>query len=117
MYAEPQTITINATPYTLPRIQSSPIGVFRNDVGTVRLSVSHNLGKRSRSTARLEFSKIATDPLLSEQVEFKMACYFTVDVPERGFTPAEQKQVIDALTAWMTASSGANVTKLVGNEL
>jgi hypothetical protein len=37
-------------------------------------------------------------------------------VPVVGFTITEQKQIIDALTAWLTASTGANVTKLLGGE-
>lgn len=117
LFAEPQTVTINAVAQTLPRIQSSPSGVFRKDDGSVKLSVSHNLGKRNRSTVRLDFTKIAADPLTAENTEFSMSTYVVVDTPIRGFTVVEQKQIVDALTAWLTASTGANVTKLMGHEL
>lgn len=117
MFTEPQTITINAVANSLPRTSSSPTGVFTKDDGTVRLAVSHNLGKRTRSTVRLDFSKIAADPLLSENVQFSMSTYIVVDTPIRGFTVVEQKQIVDALVAWLSATSGANVTKLLGREL
>jgi hypothetical protein len=45
-----------------------------------------------------------------------MSTYIVADVPVVGFTITEQKQIIDALTAWLTASTGANVTKLLGGE-
>jgi hypothetical protein len=38
------------------------------------------------------------------------------DVPTTGYTIAEQKQILDALTGWFTASSGANATKFLGGE-
>ena len=39
-----------------------------------------------------------------------------IDVPETGYTITEQKQIVDALVAYLTVSTGANVTKLLGNE-
>jgi hypothetical protein len=45
-----------------------------------------------------------------------MSTYIVADVPPVGFSVVEQKQIIDALTAWLTASSGANVTKFLGGE-
>jgi hypothetical protein len=45
-----------------------------------------------------------------------MSAYIVADVPVTGYTIVEQKQIIDALTAWLTASSGANATKMLGGE-
>jgi hypothetical protein len=45
-----------------------------------------------------------------------MSTYLVVDVPVTGFTIAETKQIIDGLTAYLTASSGARVTQLLGGE-
>jgi len=39
-----------------------------------------------------------------------------VDVPVNGYTVAEAKAVVDALVAYLTASTGAQVTKLLGGE-
>jgi hypothetical protein len=45
-----------------------------------------------------------------------MAVYVVIDTPETGYTIAEQKQIVDGLTGYLTASSGANVTKIIGGE-
>jgi len=45
-----------------------------------------------------------------------MSTYLVVDVPDTGFTIAEQKQIVDALTAYLTATSGARTTQLLGGE-
>jgi hypothetical protein len=45
-----------------------------------------------------------------------MAAYLVVDVPIIGYTVTEQKQVVDGLTGYLTASSGARVTQLLGGE-
>jgi ABC-type dipeptide/oligopeptide/nickel transport system ATPase component len=45
-----------------------------------------------------------------------MSCYIVADVPTTGFSITEQKQIVDAMTAWLSASSGANVTRLLGGE-
>jgi hypothetical protein len=39
-----------------------------------------------------------------------------LDVPVNGFTTAEQVQIITGLTTWLTASTNANATKMVGGE-
>jgi hypothetical protein len=117
-FADPQSVTINAVANTLPRISSGTnAGVFQKDDGNVKLSVSHAYGKRTRRTIRLDHRKIAPDPLISAQnIEFSMSCYLVVDTPVTGYTIAEQKQIVDALTAYLTASSGAKVTQLLGGE-
>jgi len=119
MYSDPQTVTINSVGQTLPR---TGVGVhsgeFTKDDGIVRLLVSHQYGKRTRRTCRLDFSKIAADPLVSAQnIKYSMSAYIVVDTPITGFTVSEAKQIVDALTAYLTASSGARVTQLLGGEI
>jgi hypothetical protein len=45
-----------------------------------------------------------------------MRCYVVVDTPVNGFTVTEQKYLVDALSAYLAASSGAKVTQLLGGE-
>jgi len=118
MYADPQSVTINAVANSLPRISSGPTsGIFRKDDGTVKLTISHNENKRSRRMVRLDHSKLAVDPYItSNNTPVNMACWFVVDVPLLGYGIAEQKQVADGLTAYLTASTGAAVTRLLGGE-
>jgi len=118
MLADPQSVTINAVANSLPCISRGVnLSSYQKDDGTVKLSISHNYGKRTRRAARLDFSKIAADPLVSAQnIKYSMSAYLVIDVPPTGFTVAETKYVVDALTAYLTASSGAKVTAIAGGE-
>lgn len=117
-YADPQTVTINAIANSLPRTSSGVnAGEFTASDGAVKLSVSHAYGKRQRRTARVTHSKIAPDPLISStNIKYSMSAYVVVDVPPTGYTVTEAKQIVDGLLAWLSASSGANITKLLGGE-
>lgn len=118
-YADPQTITINAIANTLARTGFGPnAGSFSKDDGTVKLAVSHAYNKRTRRSLRVDHSKYVSDILVpANSVLASMSCYMVVDTPLAGYTIAEAKQVIDGFTAYLTASSGANVTKLLGGEV
>lgn len=117
-FSDPQSLTINAVPNTLPRISSGPnSGAFSNADGTVRMSVSHAYGKRIRRTMRVDASKIGTDPVYPGQnVRSSMSVYIVVDTPVVGYTVTEAKQVVDALVAKLSASTGASVAQLLGGE-
>lgn len=117
-FSDPQTVTINAVAQTLPRTSSGvDAGVFTKDDGNVKLSVSHNYGKRIRRTVRLEHSKVAPDPLISStNIKYGMTAYLVIDVPVTGYSVTEAKQIVDGLTAYLTATSGARVTQLLGGE-
>lgn len=117
-FADPQSVTINAIANTLPRISSGvDSGAFQKDDTTVKLAISHTYNKRVRRVIRLDHSKVATDPLVPTQnAPYSMSTYIVVDVPLVGYSVAEQKQVVDGLTGYLTASSGARVTQLLGGE-
>lgn len=117
-YADPQSVTINAVPVSLPRTGSGiGTGSFASADGLVTLSVANTYGKRTRRLIRLSQSKISADPLVpSQNVRSSMSVYMVVDVPVNGFTVAEQKYLVDAFTAYLSASSGAKVTQLLGGE-
>lgn len=118
MYADPQSITINAVANSLPRVSTNGASsLYQKDDGNVKLSISHAYNKRTRRVARVEFKKTAQDPLFPAQnTPYNMMAYVVVDVPPTGFSVTEQKQIVDSLTAWLSASSGANVTRLLGGE-
>jgi len=117
-FADPQSVTINAVAQSLPRVSSGVnTGSFRKDDQTVALTVSHTYGKRTRRQIRLDFDKVAADLFQADvNLKYSMSAYIVIDTPEVGFTLAEQKQVVDALTAYLTASSGAKVTSVLGGE-
>lgn len=118
-FADPQSVTINAVANSLPRTSNGPgpAGAFRKDDGNVELLVSHAYGSRTRRTVRLNHRKVATDPFNSSlNAQYSMSVYLVVDHPVVGYTNVEQKQIVDALTAYLTASTGARVTQLLGGE-
>jgi len=117
-FADPQSVTINAVANALPRTASGVnTGSFTKDDGNVALTVSHSYGKRTRRQLRLNVRKIAADPLISSSnILYSMGATLIVDTPVTGYSIAEQKQVVDALIAFLSASSGAKVTQLLGGE-
>lgn len=118
-FADPQSVTINAVPFSLPRIGSGlTSGAFQSTGDPlVKLSVSHATNNRARHVLRVDHSKNAADPLNpTTNLPYNMGCYLVVDVPLFGYTQVEQKQVVDGFVAYLTASSGARVTQLLGSE-
>lgn len=117
-FADPQSVTINAVAQSLPRVSSGVnAGRFSKDDGNVILEVSHNYGKRTRRALKLTHAKIAADPLISSQsIRYSMSATLVVDHPITGYTVTEAKQIVDALVAYLAASTGARVTQLLGGE-
>jgi hypothetical protein len=116
-FADPQSVTINAVANSLPRVSSDKnSGAFQKDDATVKLTVSHQYGARTRRTIRLDHRKIAPDVFTSDNKQYSMSTYIVVDAPVTGYTNAEIKQVVDGLTAYLTASTGAKITQLLGGE-
>jgi hypothetical protein len=117
-FADPQTVTINTVANTLPRVTTNgSASTYSKDDGNVKLALSSAYGKRTRRTARIDHRKTAADPLFpSQNAPYSMSTYIVCDVPVTGYPVTEQKQIVDALVAWLSASSGANITKLLGGE-
>lgn len=117
-FADPQSVTINAVPISLPRVSSGvSFGAFRAADTLTDLSVATSYGKRTRATVRLSSNKLVPDPLVTGRSErVNMTAYLVVDTPRTGFTVAEAKQVVDGLVAYLTATTGARITQLLGGE-
>jgi hypothetical protein len=119
-FADPQSVTINAVANSLPRVGISDTkGVFRKDDGNVALQITSTTNsKRDRMAVRLDHKKVAPDPLMpASNVPFSLSVTVVVDRPTVGYSLTEQKQIVDAVTAYLTASSGARVTQLLGGEI
>lgn len=117
-FADPQSITIAGVATSLPRVSSGQnTGAFAANDGLVKMSVASQYGKRTRRTLRVEHAKIAPDPLIAAQsVKYGMTAYVVIDAPVTGYTVAQQKEVVDALVAYLAATSGSKVTQLLGGE-
>jgi hypothetical protein len=112
-FADPQTINSVNCPRTGSGIDQ---GQFRSADQTHALKVQHQYGKRTRRTIRFDHNKIAADPLTAENTRYSMSAYLVVDMPTVGYSVAEAKVVVDALVAYLTASTGLKVSMLLGGE-
>lgn len=117
MYADPQTVTINAVPKTLARTGSTDnSGKFATPDRAVKLEFNHQYGKRVRHQSKLTSDSLVANPLISGQnINQSMSVYIVADVPA-GYDTVAAKQVVDAFVAFLSASSGAAVTRLLGGE-
>lgn len=115
MFADPQSVTINATPVSLPRIAvGNQEATYRSADETVQLRVSHQDSKgRKRRMVRLDQTTIAADPLTAENTSQKAGVYLVIDEPKYGFADEDLDYLVDALVAWL---SSANIAKMLGGE-
>ncbi len=118
-FADPQSVTISGTAISLPRTaMQGTSGAFQSSDGNTVLSISDSYGNRNRRVIKLQSTKVAADPLTSGANNYySMNTYLVVDTPKVGYTVAEAKAVVDALVAYLTASTGARVTQLLGGEI
>lgn len=118
MYADPQSVTVNAIAKTLARVGSpSPEsrGVFKTTDGEFSLECRQLSTKdRFRREIRLTQKKVAVDPISATNKEISSSVIITVDEPRWGFTDTELGYLSSALVAWF---SNTNRDKLLGGEL
>ncbi len=119
-FADPQSVTIGTVPgaVSLPRVNGvGELGKFLNYDAKTVLTVGTTYGKRTRHSARLTYSKVVTDPLISStNVLVLGGITVTIDVPPSGFSAVEQKELAKALITHLTASSDAALIKLIAGE-
>lgn len=115
---DPKSITISGTTLSLPRTSTGAnASTYSSADGTVQVLASHTLGKRNRRVLRIDHSKISSDVFVPAQnVKLSMSNYIVFDVPPVGYTIAEQKAVFDGFRTMFSASSDADITKLLGGE-
>lgn len=115
MFSDSQTVNSVAMPRTGMSLDA---GVFTSADTSQVLAVRQQSGKRYRRTVRLDHRKVVPDTLVPDvNRSVSLSCYLVVDTPREGYTVAEQKALVDAVLAWLSASTGANVTKLLGGEV
>jgi hypothetical protein len=118
-FSDPQSVTVSGTAITLPGTGIvGPNGhVYTSNDGLTQLTISSAYGTRNRRTARLTTTVTVADPLVSgTNVVRSSSVYFVIDAPKNGITNAQLLAQATGLFAWATASSGANITKILGGE-
>lgn len=116
MFADPQTVTVNAVAQTLAAISREPMASkYREDIGEYELVISHQeAAKRNRRVVRLNRVITAADPFIPAQnVEQSHSVYLVIDAPIAGFTNTQLKDDVLGLVGWLTS---VNVLKVLGGE-
>lgn len=119
MLADPQSVTINGSAVSLPRVGNTANGgVYQASTGLVRLNLAHTPGRsRTRRAFKLTQDAYSADPLVPAQnLRASMSVWLGVDVPSYGFTTADQGYLIAALLANLQANTSANIGKFLGGE-
>lgn len=115
-YADPQSITVNAVPKSLPRISSGESqSVYKTADDEFQMRISHQTSKsRVRRMVRIDQKVVAADPLTAENVYQTAGIYLVIDEPQFGFDDTELGYLVTALKDWIIA--GTNTSKLLGSE-
>jgi hypothetical protein len=117
-FADPQSTTIGATTFSMPRTGSGlTSGSFATSDGNVTMEVSHDRRKRNRHLIKLSQTKTVTDPLIpANSAPTTISVHLVADVPPFGWTATEQLDAIKGLIGTLSASTYADAVKLLGNE-
>jgi hypothetical protein len=117
VFSDPYVVTISGASKSLNGTTKTDNGSrFATPDRSHRLLVSHNYGKRQRHTIRLEVDSLTANPLVTGQyVQGSYSVYLTVDMPN-GFDTTAAKAGVEGLLAKLSATSGADITKLIGGE-
>jgi len=117
-FADPQSIKISGVTTSLPRVSSGDYrSKYESADGLIDLTVSTQNGKRKRQVARIDISKVTTDPFIPAQnVEVSSSIQLVVDRPLAGFTNAEALAVVSGFIEALTAESSKRITQLLAGE-
>lgn len=118
MFADPLSITVNAVAQSLARTSmGTNAGAFSKDDGSHKLAIAHSLGKFNQRVIRFDRRSTVADPLTTGNFyETTDSVWLVTRTPQSGLSLAAQKQLIDGFLTFLTASSGANITKLLAGE-
>lgn len=116
MFADPQSVTVNAVAQSMPRIQiDGKKCIYQKADGTFTLTISHQAlsNDRIRSMARIDQKAIVPDPLTAVNDYETLSFYFVIDRPTAGFSSTQTDQLIAGLKTWLDSTA---VGKLYGQE-
>ncbi len=115
---DPQSITvIGTTATTLPRTETDKsAAAYSSADQLVKLSVSHQYGRRRRTLVGVDVNKISPDPLTDVKMKIGASVKTVIDQPLVGFSIDELVIAVQGHCAWLTANSGANLKKVLAGE-
>jgi hypothetical protein len=122
MFTDPQTITVNAVPKSLQKINQDKYSseyLLRSSTDEYRLIIRNSSGlnkKRGVTVDRhnVEFTHTVF-PVAPATLSTVRKVYFVIE-NQQGDTLTDPTNVAAGLFAWATASSNANITKVMNFE-
>lgn len=118
-YTDPQAITVDGTAHALPRVLTgTTVGKFISADAARELTIDpRGSAKRRRNVVRFYTKRNAVDPQVpTATIPVQSMVSITIDRPSAGTTDAEIEKDLLGLIAWLTASTNANLKKLVVGE-
>lgn len=117
MFADPFTITVNAIAKSLGRTGTGiDTAAYSTSDRAYRVTIAHTYGRRTRRMAKMVHDTLTANPLVSGQnINQTVSVHLVIDSPP-GYDTTLLKQDVDGYLAWLSASSGAAVTKLLSGE-
>lgn len=107
MLTDPMVTKLGATTVTLPRTTAGKdSAVYRDpnfrstEAGEtgLELSISHQYGKRTRRTVRINANKVAAGATtFTSSPSSSMSVYVVLDAPVSGFNKSEQEDILESL--------------------
>jgi len=129
MFTDPVSLTpgaaFDAGAVSLPRVsQQGAVSVYQagpltvNAGSLLRVTASHQYGRRTRRSLRCDYSDNAGATLISGTTSPRsMSCYVVFDVPSAGqFSATDQLALFNGLKTTWSASTDALIKKLLGGE-
>jgi hypothetical protein len=122
MFADPQTLTVNAVAKALVKINQDAYGstyLLRSATDEFRLTIK-NITRTDKSRGAIidrhtiEFIHTVF-PVAPATLSTKRMCYMVIE-NQQGDTLTDPNYVASALCVWLSASSGANIAKLLNFE-
>lgn len=117
MFSDPLVLTVSGSAKSMNRTGTD---VDRSFYATAdrafRAVISHSYGKRTRRMFKTSSDTLVANPLIAGQNVSQTASVHTVVDAPPGYDTTLLKGLVDAHVANLAASSGANVTKLLGGE-
>ncbi|DAD51605.1 TPA_asm: coat protein [ssRNA phage Gerhypos.1_14] len=128
MFTEPLTITpgagISSGAVSLPRVfQQGSVAQYQgsgsvNAGNLLKVSSSHQYGKRTRRVLRCDYSDNAGSTLITGTTSPRsMSCYAVIDIPNSGqFSVADQAALFNGLKGLWSATADTVLLKLLAGE-
>jgi len=112
--SDPQSVTLASVAKSLVRIITDKMSaVYALADGTLKLSVSHSIGRRNRTSIRLDQNMITTNPLNDVKNMAGQSAILIIDRKAGEFTNDQSKALLVALADY---AKTANLDKILGGE-